>query len=394
MTHLSSILYSQEVPSPCYVCEETKLQANLELMQHVQQESGAKIILALKGFSMWSTFGLVQQYLHGCTASSVWEAKLARREMNKEVHAYAPAYKPHDIDELTQLVDHISFNSINQWQRYKDQVAASNISIGIRVNPEHQEAGTELYDPSAPGSRLGIRASELEQWEAQGEHLSSIEGLHIHNLCECDSFATERTIKAIEAKFAKWLPQMKWINLGGGHLMTRAGYDVDHLIQVLKTFREKYQVELILEPGSAVAWQTGPLVSEVIDIVENQGKIAILDISATAHMPDVLEMPYRPAIIHASTYSVTSAGLPNQKAHTYKLGGNSCLAGDVIGEYSFDRELHSGDRIIFEDMIHYTMVKTTFFNGVQHPDIGILRKDNSFQLVRHFTYEDFKSRLS
>ncbi len=384
--NIPSVLFSQEVPSPCYVCEEAKLQSNLELMQHVQEVSGAKIILALKGFSMWSTFDLVKQYLHGCTASSVWEAKLARQKMNKEVHAYAPAYKPDDIDELVQLVEHLSFNSINQWQRYKNQVSAANVSMGLRVNPEHREADTELYDPSAPGSRLGIRADDLLQWENQGHDLSGIEGLHIHNLCECDSFATERTIKAIEEKFAKWLPQMKWVNIGGGHLMTKVGYDVEHLIQILKTFREKYQIELILEPGSAVAWQTGTLVSEVVDIVENQGKIAILDISATGHMPDVLEMPYRPAI--------TNAGLPNQKVFTYRLGGNSCLAGDVIGEYSFDRALRPGDRIIFEDMIHYTMVKTTFFNGVQHPDIGILKKDNSFQLVRHFTYEDFQSRLS
>lgn len=382
----ASVFNSQEIPSPCYVCEESKLEANLQLMQRVQNESGAEIILALKGFSMWSTFGLVKQYLQGCTASSVWEAKLARQEMNKEVHAYAPAYKQQDIDELVNLVDHISFNSLTQWQRYKDQVAAAGISMGLRVNPEHQEADTELYDPSAPGSRLGVRASELEAFEAAGGDLSGIDGLHIHNLCECDSYATERTIKAIEKKFAKWLPKMSWINLGGGHLMTKAGYDVEHLISALKSFREKYHVQLILEPGSAVAWQTGPLISEVVDIVENNGKIAILDISATAHMPDVLEMPYRPAI--------TNAGLPNQKAFTYKLGGNSCLAGDVIGEYSFDRELRVGDRVIFEDMIHYTMVKTTFFNGVQHPAIGILKKDGSFQLVRSFTYEDFRNRLS
>lgn len=378
---MSDALLSPSIPSPCYVCEESLLQRNLELMRRVQYESGCKIILALKGFSMWSTFDLVGKYLHGCTASSVWEARLAKEEMGKEVHAYSPAYKQADIDELKQLVNHISFNSLTQFQCFKDDFADTDISLGIRVNPEHQEAETELYDPSAPGSRLGIMAKDLE-----GQDLTGIEGFHIHNLCECDSFATERTIKAVEEKFAQWLPQLKWINLGGGHLMTRDGYDVDHLIKVLKCFREKYNVELILEPGSAVAWQTGPLVCEVVDIVENQGKIALLDISATAHMPDVLEMPYRPA--------VRGAGAANEKAFTYKLGGNSCLAGDVIDEYSFDAELQPGDRLIFEDMIHYTMVKTTFFNGVQHPHIGILKEGGEFQLVKSFCYEDFRARLS
>ncbi|GAA0341407.1 carboxynorspermidine decarboxylase [Bowmanella denitrificans] len=369
------------IPSPCYVCEEARLEANLQLMQRVQKEAGVNIILALKGFSMWSTFPLVGQYLQGCTASSVWEAKLAKFEMGKEVHAYSPAYKQADIDELVKLVNHISFNSLGQYQRYKDQVAAAGISMGIRINPEHREAETELYDPSAPGSRLGIMARDLE-----GVDLSGIEGFHVHNLCECDSYAAERTLKAVEQRFAKYLPQLKWLNLGGGHLMTRQGYDVDHLIATLKAFREKYDLEIILEPGSAVAWQTGPLVAEVVDIVHNDGPIAILDISATAHMPDVLEMPYRPAI--------RGAGLPQEKAFTYKLGGNSCLAGDVIDLYSFDHELQIGERIIFEDMIHYTMVKTTFFNGVEHPSIGILQKDGSFKLVRKFEYEDFRDKLS
>lgn len=378
---MSDALLSPSIPSPCYVCEESKLKRNLELMQRVQDESGCKIILALKGFSMWSTFDLVGKYLHGATASSVWEARLAKEEMGKEVHAYSPAYKQADIDDLKQLVNHISFNSLSQFQRFKNDFKGTDISLGIRINPEHQETETELYDPSAPGSRLGIVAKDLE-----GADLSDIEGFHIHNLCECDSFATERTIQAVEQKFAKWLPQLKWINLGGGHLMTREGYDVEHLIGVLKTFREKYDVELILEPGSAVAWQTGPLVCEVVDIVENQGQIAILDISATAHMPDVLEMPYRPA--------VRSAGAAGEKAFTYKLGGNSCLAGDVIDEYSFDAPLKAGDRLIFEDMIHYTMVKTTFFNGVQHPHIGILKENGDFALVKSFSYEEFKARLS
>lgn len=376
MTDLTQRL---DIPSPCYVLEEAKLIRNLELMKRVQDESGVRIILALKGFSMWSCFDIVKRYLHGATASSVWEARLAA-EMGKEVHAYAPAYKPADIDALQSLVNHISFNSLLQWQRYRDQL--SGTSMGLRINPEHQEAATPLYDPAAPGSRLGIRASELE-----GVDLTGIEGFHCHNLCECDSFATARTLEAIEQRFAKWLPSLKWLNLGGGHLMTREGYDVDHLIATLKAFKARYpHLDVILEPGSAVAWQTGPLIAEVVDVVNNEGDIAILDISATAHMPDVLEMPYRPTILHA--------GMPGEKASDVKLGGNSCLAGDVIDVYSFDATLKVGDRLQFEDMMHYTMVKTTFFNGVEHPAIAILRQDGSVDVVRRFTYEDFKSRLS
>ncbi|WP_293746746.1 carboxynorspermidine decarboxylase [uncultured Paraglaciecola sp.] len=370
------------IPSPCYVCEETALEANLQLMQRVQSESGVEIILALKGFSMWSTFGLIKQYLQGSTASAVWEARLGKEEIGKQVHAYSPAFKPNDINELVNLVNHISFNSLGQWNRYKDQILQAGVSAGLRVNPEHSETETALYDPSAPGSRLGIKAKDLE-----GADLTGIEGFHIHNLCECDSFATERTIKAVEQKFAHWLPHLKWINLGGGHLMTRDGYDVEHLIQTLKAFKQRHpHLTVILEPGSAVAWQTGCLVTEVVDIVENDGKIAILDMSATAHMPDVLEMPYRP--------EVHGAGKAGEKPYTYRFGGNSCLAGDAIDLYSFDHELQIGERIIFEDMIHYTMVKTTFFNGVEHPSIGLIHKDGSFELVRKFEYEDFKNKLS
>lgn len=385
---MSDVLFDPAIPSPCYVCEEGKLENNLKLMARVQAEAGVDIILALKGFSMWSTFPLVGQYLQGCTASSVWEAKLATYEMGdkfpegREVHAYSPAYKQQDIDELLGLVKHISFNSLTQWQRYKDQVIGSGVSAGLRVNPEHREAETELYDPSAPGSRLGVMAKDLESVD-----LSGIDGFHIHNLCECDSFATKRTLDAVEQKFAKWLPQLRWINLGGGHLMTKAGYDVEHLITSLQSFKNRYpNLQVIMEPGSAVAWQTGTLVSEVVDIVENVDQIAILDISATAHMPDVLEMPYRP--------DVRNAGEANEKAYTYKLGGNSCLAGDVIDKYSFDQPLKPGDRIVFEDMIHYTMVKTSFFNGVEHPAIGVIKKDGSFELVKQFSYVDFRDRLS
>lgn len=379
---MSDPMLNPTIPSPCYVCEEDKLLENLHLMKHVQQAAGVDIILALKGFSMWSTFPLVGEYLQGCTASSVWEAKLAKYEMGKEVHAYSPAYKQNDIDELIKLVNHLSFNSLSQWKRYKEQLEDAGISIGLRVNPEHREAETELYDPSAPGSRLGVKASDLE-----GQDLAGIDGFHVHNLCECDSFATERTIKAVEAKFSKWLPNLKWINLGGGHLMTKQGYDLDHLIKTLKDFKSRHpHLHVIMEPGSAVAWQTGPLVAEVVDIVHNDDAIAILDISATAHMPDVLEMPYRPEI--------RNAGIAGEKGFDYKLGGNSCLAGDVIDTYSFDHQLQIGERIIFEDMIHYTMVKTSFFNGVEHPSIGILRTNGEFELVKEFSYLDFKSRLS
>lgn len=370
-----------EIPSPCFVIEMQKLKQNLELMKSVQDQAGVDIILALKGFSTWSTFPLVSQYLKGCTASSVWEAQLAREEFNKEVHAYAPAYKQSDIDALLPLINHISFNSLSQWETYKNQFESTNISCGLRVNPEHQEAETPLYDPSAPGSRLGIRQVELETAD-----LSGIEGFHVHNLCECDSFATERTLAAIDEKFATWLPSLKWLNLGGGHLMTHKDYDVTHLINSLKAFKTKYpNLHIIMEPGSAVAWETGYLLAEVVDVIHNQGDIALLDISATGHMPDVLEMPYRPA--------VRNSGQPNEKQYSYKLGGNSCLAGDVIGDYSFDQPLAPGDRLIFEDMAHYTMVKTTFFNGVQHPHIGLVNESGSFELVRSFEYQDFKSRL-
>lgn len=375
-------MIADNIPSPCYVCEEAKLLRNLKIMQQVQNEAGVDIILALKGFAMWSTFDIVRQYLKGATASSVWEAKLAKEEMQGEVHAYAPAYKDTDIRELVTLCQHISFNSLGQWRRFKAETEAANVSVGLRVNPENQEADTPLYDPCAPGSRLGVLASQLDN-----QDLSGIDGFHIHNLCESDSYAAQRTLMAIERKFSNYLPHLKWLNLGGGHLMTSAKYDVEHLISVLVDFKAKYpHLRIIMEPGSAVAWQAGYLVSEVVDIVENENEIAILDISATAHMPDVLEMPYRP--------EVRNAALPNVLPYNYKLGGNSCLAGDVIDEYSFEMPLKIGQRLIFEDMLHYTMVKTSFFNGVEHPAIGILRKNGVFELNKTFSYSDFRNRLS
>jgi carboxynorspermidine decarboxylase len=369
------------IPSPCYVLEEAKLIDNLKLMANVQAATGVDIILALKGFSMWSCFDIVSEYLQGGTASALWEAKLAKR-LGKQVHAFSPAFKTAEVQAIVHEVDHISFNSLAQYLLHKDTCEQANVSIGLRVNPEHQEADTPLYDPCAPGSRLGITAKQLLD-----QDLSGIEGFHIHALCECDSYATERMLNAIEQQFSEYFPRLKWLNLGGGHLMTQAGYNVEHLIDVLNRFKAKYpHLHVILEPGSAVAWQTGPLIAEVVDIVENNGPIAILDISVTAHMPDVLEMPYRPMIKDAQQ--------PNMFAYTYRLGGNSCLAGDMLPEYSFAEPITVGQRIVFEDMMHYTMVKTTFFNGVQHPSIGILRQNGEFDLIREFTYEDFLSRLS
>jgi len=370
-----------DIPSPCYVLEETKLLQNLALMQKIQDVTGVEIILALKGFSMWSCFPTMRPYLQGATASGLWEALLAK-EFGKQVHAFSPAFKSSEMEEICQTVDHLSFNSIAQYLLHKSCAKRHNVSVGLRVNPEHQEADTPLYDPCAPGSRLGITATQLKE-----QDLTDVEGFHIHALCESDSYATERMLNAIEQQFSGYFPKLKWLNLGGGHLMTRDDYDVAHLIDVLQRFTNKYpHLQVILEPGSAVAWDTGPLICEVIDIVENEGPIAILDISVTAHMPDVLEMPYRPNIM--------GAGAANEFTYTYKLGGNSCLAGDMLPAYSFAEPLTVGQRLVFTDMMHYTMVKTTFFNGIQHPAIGILKADETFELVREFTYQDFKDRLS
>lgn len=372
---------NSDIPSPCYVLEEQKLLHNLALIQRVQEATGVEIILALKGFSMWSCFPIMRPYLQGATASGLWEALLAK-EFGKQVHAFSPAFKTSEMEEICQTVDHLSFNSIAQYLLHKSTAHRHNVSIGLRVNPEHQEADTPLYDPCAPGSRLGITAAQLKE-----QDLRDVEGFHIHALCESDSYATERMLNAIEQQFSEYFAKLKWLNLGGGHLMTRADYDVEHLIEVLQRFTAKYpHLQVILEPGSAVAWDTGPLICEVVDIVENNGPIGILDISVTAHMPDVLEMPYRPNIL--------GTGAADELPYTYKLGGNSCLAGDMLPAYSFAEPLAVGQRLVFTDMMHYTMVKTTFFNGIQHPAIGVLKTDGTFTLVREFTYQDFKDRLS
>jgi len=370
-----------QVPTPCYVLEEDKLRANLAIMERVQRESGGRIILALKGFAMWSTFPIIRDSLQGCTASSLNEARLAAEEFGREVHVYAPAYSDAEFDSILALADHLTFNSFSQWRRFRQQALAAGVSCGIRVNPQVNEVATDMYNPCGSTSRLGVVPEAFRPDELEG-----IEGLHFHALCECGADSLERTIQAFEQRFGEWIPRMKWINFGGGHLMTRAGYDVELLIRLVRDFRQRHGVEVYLEPGGAVGWRTGPLVASVLDIVHNNMDIAILDTSAAAHMPDVLEMPYRPGVVGAAH--------PGEKAHTYRLGGNTCLAGDVIGDYSFDTPLQVGDRIVFEDMMHYTFVKNTTFNGVNLPALAIWTSAGSLRMVRQFGYEDFRNRLS
>lgn len=371
--------YSQ-VPSPCYVLEESRLVRNLELLKKIEDSANVKIICALKGYSMWSTFPLIGKYLAGATASSLNEARLAREEMGKEVHVFAPVYRDSEIDEILSYANHITFNSFSQWTRFKERTQARHVSPGIRVNPEFSTVETDLYNPCGRFSRLGVTRKEFRP-----ELLEGIEGLHFHALCEQNADALEAVLQNFEERFGEWISRMKWVNFGGGHHITRKDYDVEWLIRILNDFHRRYpNVQVILEPGEAVGWQTGELVATVEDIVHNEKDIAILDISVSAHMPDCLEMPYRPTVL--------GAGDPGEKKFDYRLGGDTCLAGDIVGDYSFDTPLHVGDRIVFFDMIHYTMVKTTFFNGVPHPSIGIW-KDGKFNLVRRFTYEQFRDRL-
>ncbi len=375
-----------KLPSSAFVIEEQLLRENLSLIKEIQDKAGVKIILAFKGFAMWSSFGMVREYITGATASSLYEAQLCFEEMKTKAHVYAPAYIPEEFHELMTYSSHIVFNSIAQFKKYYEQTLTANhkISCGLRINPEQSDVTVDLYNPSSPNSRLGILKNQMPEKLPKG-----IEGLHFHVLCESDSFSLEKTLQALEDKFEKYLHQIKWINMGGGHLMTRKGYDTNHLIQLLKNFKEKYQLDIILEPGSAFAWETGVLAATVLDIVQsNDVQTALLNVSFTAHMPDTLEMPYRPKIIGAES-------IPNNNSKfLYRLGGNSCLAGDFLEAYAFDKELQIGDRIIFKDMIHYTMVKTTFFNGIKHPDICIWTKDNQLQTIRKFNYQDYKTRLS
>jgi len=371
-------------PSPAYVVDLGRLRENLFVLDTVQKRSGAKILLALKGFAMWSIFPIIRETLHGVCASSPWEARLGREEFGREVHSFSVGLRESDVVELLESSNHLIFNSFDQLERFRPlwQKHAGRVSIGLRVNPEHSEVQTPLYDPCAPCSRLGIRREEFE-----GRSLEGVEGLHFHTLCEQLFEPLERTARVFEEKFGEFLPQMKWLNLGGGHHITRPGYDIDRLVELISHFHGKYGLEIYLEPGEAIALNTGVLVGEVLDIVRNEMAIAILDVSVTCHMPDVLEMPYRPGI-HGGFD-------PGGKAHTYRLGGPSCLAGDVIGDWSFARPLRIGDRLAFLDMAHYTMVKNTTFNGIRLPHICTFEpRTGSLMVVRSFTYEDFKNRLS
>jgi len=376
-------------PSPCFVMYEEALEANLQLLDLVQKEAGVSIICALKGFAFWHSFPLIRQYLKGATASSLNEAQLIVDEMHCETHTYAPAYLEEEFETLLYYSSHLTFNSLNQWSRFRDKVLScpKKISFGLRVNPEYSEVTTDLYNPALPGSRLGILSENMPQHLPEG-----IEGLHFHTLCENNSYALENCLQSFEEKFSHLIKECKWVNFGGGHHITKNDYDVEHLIKLLKDFKKRYPniEELILEPGEAVGWQTGVLISTVEDMVENKGiKTAMLNISFSCHLPDCLEMPYKPKVLGAIDPT------PNSN-WVYRLGGSSCLAGDYIGmgDYAFEEPLEIGDRIVFDDMIHYTMVKTTFFNGVKHPAIGMVTKEGEFILLAEpGKYADYKAKL-
>jgi carboxynorspermidine decarboxylase len=378
------MIISEKVSNtPCYVVDEFLLRKNLEVLSSVQENCSARIVLALKGFSMFSTFPMIRKYLSGTSASSLNEARLGYEEFGGEVHVCAPAYRQDEIEELLGYCDHIVFNSPSQWNKYKDAVKSKpSVMAGLRVNPEHSEVKVPLYDPCSFASRLGITEKEFFGIGTEG-----ITGLHFHTLCELGADALERTVEVFEKKFGNILKKMKWVNFGGGHHISRPDYDVERLCRVIKNFKAKYPVEVYLEPGEAIALNTGYLVCSILDITRNGMDIAILDTSAAAHMPDVLEMPYRPEI--------EGAGKPGEFSYTYKLGGMTCLAGDIIGDYSFNRPLKPGDRLVFKDMAHYTMVKNNTFNGIGLPSIAICNSESGeFQMVKKFGYEDFRNRLS
>ncbi len=375
------------VPTPCFVVDEAAVRQNLEVLDRVQRESGARVLLALKAFSMFALAPLISRYLAGTCASGLHEARLGREEIGGEVHTYSPAYTEADLRRIIAISDHVVFNSFEQWERFRPLIDSApdrrpGLRVGLRINPEHSEGWNPLYDPCAPFSRLGIPAAVFE-----GRSLDGITGLHFHTLCEQDLPPLARTLGAVEARFGRWLDGLEWMNFGGGHHITRPDYQVDGLIELIRTFRRRYGVEVYLEPGEAVALDAGVLITEVLDIAHNGMPIAILDTSATCHMPDVLEGPYRPAI--------GGAAEPGQLAHSYRLGGPSCLAGDVIGDYSFPEPLRIGDRLMFEDMAIYTMVKTTTFNGVPLPAIALWNSDtDALRLIKTFDYADFRDRLS
>lgn len=370
------------VPTPAYVVEERLLRKNCEILKSVIDWTGCKILLAQKAFSMYCTYPLIGRYLNGTTASSLFEARLGFEEMGKEVHIFSPAYRDDEFDEILSICDHIVFNSLNQWKRYRDKVKsfARKVSCGLRINPEYSEIETAIYNPCITGSRFGIKASQLDEAELEG-----IEGLHFHTMCEQNSDVLERTLSVVEAKFGHLLPKMKWLNFGGGHHITRDNYNIETLVRCIRHIQEKYGLEVYLEPGEAVALNAGYLVSTVLELGENGMNLAILDTSASCHMPDVIEMPYRPKII--------GAGEPGEYPYTYRLGGPTCLAGDVIGDYSFRKPLKAGDRLVFCDMAIYSMVKNNSFNGINLPAIIYNTEKEGIKIIRQFGYEDFKGRL-
>jgi carboxynorspermidine decarboxylase len=372
----------RDCPSPCYIVDLELLRRNAERLDMVRQQSGASVLLALKGFAMHSTFPVLRDKLDGICASGLYEAQLGHDTFGKQVHTYSPAFKDDEIDQILQLSNHITFNSLHQWERFRLKALTAQVACGLRINPECSVADVPLYDPCAPGSRLGIRAAQLK-----GADLTGLTGLHVHALCEQDTTALKTVVEAVESRFGDYLHQAEWLNLGGGHHVTRADYNIEELCSILSGLAQRYKLKIFIEPGEAVALNTGILVATVEDIIDNNGNIAVLDVSATCHMPDVLEMPYRPGIV--------GAGAPNEKPYTYRLAGNSCLAGDQIGSYSFDAPLTVGSRLAFLDMAHYTIVKTTMFNGVRHPALATWEPDSgTLNIIRRFTYDDYRNRLS
>ena len=378
-----------QVETPMYIVEENLLRANLSLIRDVAQRADVEIILAFKAFALWKTFPIVREYINSTTASSLSEARLAYEEFGAPAHTFSPAYTDSEIDQIAKCSSHLSFNSLSQYERMREKARNANaqLSFGLRVNPEYSEISTLLYNPCAPGTRFGVSADKLP-----AQLPSDIEGFHCHCHCESGADVFQRTLVHIGEKFAGWFPQLKWINFGGGHLMTRKDYDVELLVALLKDFHKRYPwLKVILEPGSAFAWQTGPLVAQVVDIVEDKGiKTAILDVSFTCHMPDCLEMPYQPDVRGAESVEMERA----MEKNTYRLGGNSCLSGDFMGSWRFDHPLEIGEKLIFEDMIHYTTVKTNMFNGITHPSISMLKSDGKLQKMRVFGYSDYKNRMN
>ena len=379
----------EQVQTPMYIVEENLLRDNLSLIRDVAQRADVEIIMAFKAFALWKTFSIVREYINSTTASSLSEARLAYEEFGAPAHTFSPAYTDSEIEQIAKCSSHLSFNSLSQYTRMREKAREANaqLSFGLRVNPEYSEISTLLYNPCAPGTRFGVSADKLPATLP-----SDIEGFHCHCHCESGADVFQRTLVHIEEKFAKWFPQLKWINFGGGHLMTRKDYDVELLVSILNDFHKRYPwLKVILEPGSAFAWQTGPLVAQVIDIVEDKGiKTAILDVSFTCHMPDCLEMPYQPDVRGAESVEMEKASEKN----TYRFGGNSCLSGDFMGSWRFDHELEIGEKLIFEDMIHYTTVKTNMFNGITHPSISMLKTDGKLQKMRVFGYLDYKNRMN